>query len=155
MPQIIAGTGADLSKTVAQLVKELLENNWPTSAFDPLKADVKFGLDSWDDYGDIQIHVNAGTVTSLPYTLGGDYSKVTDSAVIHLFVRKVQEEIPLNMGNAQRKIEEIIKDNIRNLGQGIPILIFSGWDRVFMDNNLKDIWHAIGGSSATYWKVKV
>src|SRR6266496_4131949 len=78
-PQIIAGQGSDLTKTIAQLVKELLENNWPTSAFDPLKVDIKFGLDTWDNYGDIQLHVNADKSTSIPSTLGWNRSQVMDT----------------------------------------------------------------------------
>ena len=155
MPQVIAGTASDLTKTVSQLVKELLENNWPTSAFDPLKADIGFGLDTWDDYGDLDIHVGADRGISVPHTIGWARTKVTDPVVINLFVRKVQEEIPANMGNAQRKIEEIIKDNAATLGQGVQILRWDGWNNVFLDNNLKDVWHAIGRASAIYFKVRV
>ena len=156
MPQVIAGTASDLTKTVSQLVKELLENNWPTSAFDPLKTDIGFGLDTWDDYGDIDIHVTeANRVLSTPYSIGWGYSKVIDPVRIDLYVRKAQEEIPANMGNAQRKIEEIVKDNAATLGQGVQILRWDGWERLFSDNNLKDVWHAIGRASAIYWKVKV
>lgn len=155
-PQIIAGTASDLTKTVAQLVKELLENNWPTSAFDPLKSEIGFGLDTWDDYGDIDIHVVAGPSTSQPDTIGWFRSKVVDSVVIHLYVRKNQEEIPINMGNAQRKIEEIVKDNAGSgLGQGIAMLRWDGWNPIVIDNNLKDVWHGIGKASAIYFKVKV
>ena len=155
MPQIIAGTGTDLTKTVSQLVKELLENNWPTSAFDPLKVDIKFGLDTWDNYGDIQLHVNADKSTSIPSTLGWNRSQVMDTVAIHLYVRKNQEEIPLNMGNAQRKIEEIIKDNAASLGQGVTAIRWDGWDPIFIDKNLKDVWHGIGRTTAVYFKVKV
>lgn len=155
MPQIIAGTASDLTKTVSQLVKELLENQWPISAFDPLKTDIGFGLDTWDDYGDIDIHVAADRTLSRPSTIGWTYSKVIDTVAINLFVRKVQEEIPQNMGNAQRKIEEIIKDNAAALGQGVQMLKWEGWTTVALDNNLKDVWHAVGRASAVYFKVKV
>lgn len=154
-PQIIAGTGADLTKTVAQLVKELLESAWPVSAFDPLKADIKFGLDTWDNYGDIQIHVTAEKSFSQPMTLGWTRSQVMDPVLINLYVRKNQEEIPLNIGNAQRKIEEIIKDNAASLGQGVTAIRWDGWDRVVIDNNLKDVWLAIGHATGIYFKVKV
>jgi hypothetical protein len=155
MPQIIAGTGTDLTKTVAQLVKELLENNWPTSAFDPLKTDIGFGLDTWDDYGDIDIHVKADKMASIPMTLGWTRSMINDSVAVNLYVRKNADEIPLNMGNAQRKIEEIVKDNAAALGQGVTAIRWDGWDPVFIDNNLKDVWHAIGHATAIYFKVKV
>jgi hypothetical protein len=154
-PQIIAGQGSDLTKTVAQLIKELLENNWPTSAFDPLKSDIGFGLDTWDDYGDIDIHVNADRSISEPMTIGWGRSKIMDPVSIHLFVRKNQEEIPSNMGNAQRKIEEIVKDNAAALGQGVTALRWDGWDPIVMDKSLKDIWHGVGHATAIYFKVKV
>lgn len=154
MPQVIAGQGADLTKTVSQLVKELLEAQWPTSAFDPLKADIGFGTDTWDDYGDIDIHVNPDRATSSPFTIGWKYSMVVDPVLINLFVRANQHEIPVNAGNAQRKIEEIVKDNAASLGQGVQMLKWDGWERPFFDNNLKDIWHAIGRANAIYWKVK-
>lgn len=155
MPQVIAGTSNDLSKTVSQLVMELLRDNWPTSAFDPLNTDIGFGLDTWDDYGDIDIHINAERGISVPATIGWRYSRVEDPVLINLYVRKVQEEIPANMGNAQRKIEEIVKDNASALGQGIQAIRWDGWERIFLDNNLKDVWHAIGRATAIYFKVKV
>ncbi len=154
-PQIIAGTGSDLANTVAELVKNLLSNNWPISSFDPLKSEIDFGLHTWNDYGDIDIHVNADKGISTPDTLGWNRSKVVDPVLIHLYVRKNQQEIPLNMGNAQRKIEEIIKDNAAALGQGISILRWDGWESITIDKSLRDIWHAIGHASAVYFKVKV
>lgn len=154
MPQVIAGTASDLTKTVSQLVKELLENNWPTSAFDPLKADIGFGVDWWDDYGDIDIHVNQDRGSSRPATIGWSYSMVVDPVLINLFVRANKDEIPSNMGNAQRKIEEIVKDNAASLGQGVQMLRWDGWERPFFDNNLRDVWHVIGRATAVYWKVK-
>lgn len=155
MTQIIAGTVSDLTKTVAQLVKELLENNWPTSAFDPLKSEIGFGLDTWDDYGDIDIHVTADKSVSQPITIGWGMSKVMDSVLVRLFVRKNQEEIPTNMGNAQRKIEAIIKDNAADgLGQGINALRWDGWEKVAIENNLKDVWQVAGHATAVYFKVK-
>lgn len=155
MPQVIAGTVSDLTKTVAQLVKELLESNWPVSGYDPLASDIGFGLDVWDNYGDIDIHVTAGVSVSQPSTLGWTRSRVLDPVVISLFVRKNQDVIPQNMGNAQRKIEEIVKDNAGNLGQGINILRWDGWDKLAIDNNLTDVWRVNGKATAIYFKVKV
>jgi hypothetical protein len=155
MPQIIAGTASDLTKTVAQLVKELLENNWPTSAYNPLKSEIGFGLGTWDEYGDIDIHIQSERGVSRPFTIAWKYSMIIDPVLIHLYMKSNTEEIPPNMGNAQRKIEEIIKDNMSSLGQGISILRFDGWDRVFEDNNIQSVWHAIGKASAIYWKVKI
>lgn len=155
-PQIIAGTASDLTKTVAQLVKELLESNWPTSAFDPLASEIGFGLDTWDDYGDIDIHVTSGQSVSQPNVIGWSRSRVMDSVNIALFVRKNQQEIPLNMGNAQRKIEEIIKDNAAGgLGQGVTILRWDGWDRVAIDTNLVDVWRVNGKATAIYFRVHI
>jgi hypothetical protein len=154
-PQIIAGTASDLTKAIPQLVKELLENNWPTSAYDPLKSEIDFGLDTWNNYGDIDIHVKADKSFSTPQTIGWSRSMINDPVLIHLFVKKNQEEIPTSMGNAQRKIEEIIKDNAASLGQGVTAIRFDGWEPIIIDNNLKDVWHAIGRATAIYFRVKV
>ena len=151
MPQVIAGTGVPLSKTIAKLVKELLENNWPTSAYDPLKADIGFGLGTWDDYGDIDIHVNTDVSTSQAEDSGGTYTKIIDPVLIKIYVRKNADEIPDNIGNAQRKAEEIIKDNMRTLGQGIPLIRFDGWNEILEEDNLKDVWQTTGRASAIYW----
>jgi hypothetical protein len=155
MPQVIAGQGTDLTKSVAQLVKELLETNWPTTAYDVLKSDIGFGMGSWDDYGDIDIHVNPAEGESETYDIGGTFSKVTDPVVINLYYRKNVEEIPDLVGKAMRKAEEIIKDNMRTLGQGIPMLLWNGWGEVLEDDNLQNVWHAQGRCSAVYWRVKV
>ena len=154
MPQVIAGTASDLTKTISVLVKELLDTNWPAAPFDPAKLDTKFGVDTWDDYGDIQIHVNQDRGFSQPVTLGWSYSMVVDPVLIHLFVRANREEIPSNMGNAQRKIEEIVKDNAASLGQGVQMLRWDGWERPFFDTNLRDVWHVFGRATAIYWKAK-
>ena len=158
MPQVIAGTSVDFDKTRPKMVKELLENNWPTSAFDPLKADIGFGLDTWDNYGDIDIHVNADNAFSEPYTTDGRMSRNTDGVIIHLYVRRNVEELPDNMGNAQQKIEEIIKDNIGSLGTGVLadklLLIWRGWDPIFIDPNLMDVWQAVGRAQVIYYKNK-
>lgn len=155
MPQVISGTGTDLTKTVAKLVKELLENNWPTSAYDPVKADIGFGNGIWDDYGDIDIHVNTETSESRPVVMGGTVSEIFDPVTIHIYVKKNTDEVPDTLGSAQRKAEEIIKDNMSGLGQGIPIINFNGWDRVFEDDNLKDVWQVTGRATAIYWRIKV
>jgi hypothetical protein len=156
MPQIIAGQGSDLSKTVAQLVKELLENNWPTSAYDPLKSDIGFGMGTWDSYGDIDIHVNADKSISSPLTIGWSRSQIYDPVTINLFIKTNQENAPpTNMITAKTKIEEIIKDNAAALGQGITALRFDGWDPTFQDTNLKDVWKAVGHATAIYFRVKV
>lgn len=155
MPQVIAGQGTDLTKSVAKLVKELLDNNWPIAAYDPVKADVTFGLGTWDNYGDIDIHVNTDVSTSEAEDAGGVLSKVVDSVLIKIYVRKNTDEIPDTVASAQRKAEEIIKDNMSNLGQGIPLMRFEGWDQIFEDDSLLDVWQTTGRASAIYWRAKV
>jgi hypothetical protein len=154
MPQVIAGTGSALSKTIAKLVKELLDNNWPTAAYDPVKADVTFGLGTWDNYGDIDIHVNTDVSTSQAEDAGGTMSKIVDPVLIKIYVRKNTEEVPDTVGSAQRKAEEIIKDNMMNLGQGIPLIRFDGWNEILEEDNLKDVWQTTGRASAIYWLAK-
>jgi hypothetical protein len=154
-PQIISGTNSDLTSTVSELIRDLLRDNWPTSGFDPVNTDIDFGISTWNNYGDIDIHVNADKSVSTPMTLGWTRSAVLDTVAIHLYVRANQTEIPANAGNTQRKIEEIIKDNAANLGQGIISLRWEGWGPIVIDNNLKEVWHAIGKATAMYVKVKV
>jgi hypothetical protein len=155
MPQVIAGQPTDLQKSVAELVRDLLYANWPTAGYDVLRDDISFGLGTWDDYGDIDIHVNAAAGTSEPYVLGWSYSKVTDPVIIRLFYRKNSEEIPAELSKVQRKVEEIIKDNVANLGQGITMIRWDGWGDIFEDENIKDVWVANGTASAIYWRVTV
>jgi len=154
MPQVIAGTASDLTNTIAELVKNLLETNWPTSAYDPLKSEVDFGLDTWNDYGDIDIMVNADKCTSQPATIGWTYSAITESVTINLFVRKNTQAIPSSLGSAQRKIESIIKDNAASLGQGVTAIRFDGWDPVNAGNTILDVWKITGRASAIFFRVK-
>lgn len=155
MPQVIAGTASNLTKTIAVMVKELLETNWPTSAYSPLQSEIGFGIDTWDDYGDIDIHVNPSKSHSIPFTIGWAYTETKDTVTINVFVRSNQHEVPPTLGSTERKIEEIITDNATTLGDGVQMLHWDGWDREFIDNNLRDTWHAVGRASATYWKVTV
>src|SRR5215510_11622762 len=140
MPQVVSGTASPLTSSVTKLVRDLLENNWPTSAYDPLRSDIGFGLSTWDDYGDIDIHVTQDRVVSVPDTIGWGRSKVTEPALITLFLRKNQQEIPATFGNAQRMIEQIVKDNAASLGQGIAMLRWDGWDRIVIADSLKEVW---------------
>ena len=34
------------------------------------------------------------------------------------------------------------------------MIIWNGWGEVFEDDNLQDVWHAIGRASAIYWHAK-
>lgn len=126
MPQIIAGTASNLTKTIAVLVKELLETNWPTSAYSPVASEIGFGIDTWDDYGDIDIHVNPSKSITLPFTIGGGYTSTKDTVTINVFVRSNQQEVPPTLGNAERKVEEIINDNGTSLGEGVQMLHWGG-----------------------------
>jgi hypothetical protein len=155
MPQVVAGQGADLSKSVAELVRDLLSTNWPATGYDVVKDDINFGLGTWDDYGDIDIHVNAIAGTSEPYVLGWSYSKIIDPVAVRLFYRKNSEEIPPELSKVQRKVEEIIKDNTASLGQGITMLRWDGWGDIIEDESLQDVWVANGTATAIYWRVKV
>ena len=116
MPQVIAGQATDLTESVAKLTKDLIQNNWPTSNYSPLKPDIRFGLGTWDGYRDIHIHINPAEGESELYSLGGNYSKVRDPVSINVYVRKNSDEIPDTVGNVTRKVAEIIKDNVANLG---------------------------------------
>jgi hypothetical protein len=154
MPTIIAGQLTDLTKTVAKLVKELIQNNWPIAAYSPLKSEIRFGLGTFDGYRDIHIHVNPAEGESEPDCLGWSYYKVTDPVTINVFVRKNTEEIPDSLGNVQRKIEEIIRENVGNLGQGITAIKWNRWGDAFQDDSLEDVWRISGYASAIYWRVK-
>lgn len=155
MTEIVAGTVSGLTKTVSVLVKELLESQWPVTAFDPLASDIGFGLDVWDNYGDVDIHVTADRVTSETATIGAKYSRVAEAVYITLYVRKNAQEIPPNMGAAQRMIEQIVKDNATALGQGIPVLQWNGWDKITISQNLLDVWQVVGRATAIYFLAKV
>jgi hypothetical protein len=155
MPQVVAGQPTDLQKSVAELVRDLLSANWPSSGYDVLKPDINFGLGTWDDYGDIDIHVNAVAGTSEPYVLGWSYSKITDPVVVRVFYRKNTEEIPPELSKVQRKVEEIIKDNVDSLGQGVTMIRWDGWGDIVEDESLKDVWVANGTATAIYWRVKI
>ena len=93
--------------------------------------------------------------TSEPYVLGWSYSKITDPVVIRVFYRKNSEEIPPELSKVQRKVEEIIKDNVASLGEGITMIRWDGWGDIIEDESLKDVWVANGTATAIYWRVKV
>jgi hypothetical protein len=155
MTTVIAGQATDLTKTVAVLVKELLYNNWPTTGFTPLREHVRFGNGTFDEYKDLHIHVNRAAGESEPYTTGGDYTKVTDPVAIHVFVRKNIDEVPDTLGIMQRKIEEIIRTERLNLGQGITAILFNRWEDDIQEDNLVDVWSCVGFATAIYWRVTV
>jgi hypothetical protein len=155
MTVVVAGTGSDLTASVTSIIRDLLANNWPGSAYDPVASDVGFGLTTWDNYGDIDIHITTDTTSNMPDAIGSTIYRVRDRVIITLFVRKNADTIPDSMGNAQRMVNKIITENALTLGQGINSVTFDGWDRIIIRDNLQDVWQVAGHATAIYWLVKV
>lgn len=153
MPWVVSGTVLPPAKSSAKLVKELLESQWPTTSYDPVKSRIKFGLSTWDKSGDIQIHVNTEPAQTRPFVIGGSAQEVTDPVSIRIFLRKNTRTVPDTLESMQYKVEEICLDNQSTLATGYTFR-FDGWGAVFEADNLKDVWQLEGRATAIYCLLK-
>lgn len=122
-PTVLAGTTHDLEDSPENIIKYLLEQKWnlETDGFIPSKNDISFSLFGWSGRKSFQISVEpsmAPMITRL--SIGQDtYLKYNDPIIVHVWILKNRDEVPPQLHHITQRVEQIILENITNVGYGI------------------------------------
>lgn len=118
-----AGQSTDFSSDLTDLVKTELTDNWNDSTGVVAEADIKFGTDWWDGYGEYQIHVRDPRYEMEPASNDWRRFNVHGFVDIHVFVRKASESRPSQLFDLRREIQRIVGQNV----QGITGTSYMRW----------------------------
>lgn len=160
----IAGQSADLTKSIEELVRDLLFAQWNitnpakgTTATAPGSPEkVLFGLGWFGGVKSIyEIHCQHVTTTASPISNGWNYRQYTTTVNVHTFVRRVGTSEPSTLLNMQNEVERILSQKKNDLGQGVKPMKFTGWGNADDPEDIGTIsyWHRVGTVEVTYFKV--
>ena len=165
MSQKIAGTASDLPKSVNYIVLELIQNNYPSTGYTPVKDKIFFSTEGFNvgkSYG-ISVQKN-GSPVKTPKSLGiNRLEQYRQQCLIHVWVKKNVPKEPTELFNICQKVETIINTNTKNAGYGINsiklIEDFGEADSGFFgggsikNHTEKSIWHNQAVVELVYNKV--
>lgn len=123
MPTVLAGQSFDLQDSPENIVLHFIEQRWnqQVDGLIPAKSDITFSLFGWAGRKSYQISVEpsaAPIVTRL--SIGPEaYIQYNDPIIIHVWVLKNRDEVPPQLHHITQKIEQIIFENVTNVGYGI------------------------------------
>lgn len=123
MPTFLAGSQTDLTDSPENIVLHFIESRWNSvqDGLIPAKSDITFNLFGWSGRKSYQISVEpsaAPIVTRL--SIGPEaYIQYNDPIIIHVWVLKNRDEVPPQLHHITQRIEQIVFENIRNVGYGI------------------------------------
>lgn len=122
-PTVLAGQSFDLQEAPENIVKEFIRDRWPNAkvGYIPAKDEITFSLFGWSGRKSYQISIesfSAATTTELG--IGRDqWTQYKDPLYLHVFMIKNYDEVPPQMHNMTQKAEQIVRENITNVGHGI------------------------------------
>jgi hypothetical protein len=161
MVTVLAGQNFDLMDSPESIVRYLIEARWNlvTDGAIPAKSDITFSLLGWTGRKSYQISVepfNAPIVTRLSF--GQDaYVKYNDPITVHVWILKNKDEVPPQMHHITQKIEQIILENVTNVGYGIDAIKltvpFSTVDEIKSNQTEVSLWHSRCIVELLYFKV--
>jgi|SRR5215218_7517532 len=168
MPTVLAGQTFDLQDSPENIVLNLIKNRWneDRDGFIPGRNEITFSLFGWSGRKSYQISVEPSTAPlirklSTPPTM---YIKYNDPIVIHIWIVKNRDEVPPQLHHITQKIEQIIYENVTNVGYGITAISlmapFSAIDvrQEFTSKELQNpteqsLWHSQAVVELLYFKV--
>jgi hypothetical protein len=122
-PTVLAGQSYDLQDSPENIVLDFIKSRWniEQDGFIPAKSDITFNLFGWAGRKSYQISVEpaeAPIVTRL--SIGPEaYIQYNDPIVVHAWVLKNRDEVPPQLHHMTQKIEQIVLENVTNVGYGI------------------------------------
>jgi hypothetical protein len=123
MPTVLAGQNFDLQDSPENIVLHFLEQRWniDVDGLIPAKSEITFSLFGWSGRKSYQISVEpsmAPMVTRLSFGPEA-YLKYNDPIVVHVWLVKNRDEFPPQLHHITQRVEQIILENITNVGYGI------------------------------------
>jgi hypothetical protein len=173
MPTVLAGQTFDLQESPENIVKNLLYSRWnlTTDGQIPSRDAIGFSLFGYSGRKSYQISVEPSTAPYIQHlsTPPNVYTKYNDPLVIHLWIVKNKDEVPPQMHHITQKIEQIIFENVTNVGYGITAIqllapfsaievreYFSqdkGTQTSFQNQVEQSLWHSQAVVELIYFKV--
>lgn len=173
MPTYLAGQVFDLQDSPENIVKNLIFYRWNENRDGqiPGKNEITFSLFGWSGRKSYQISVEPSMAPMVQYlsTPPVQYIKYNDPIIVHVWILKNRDEIPPQMHHITQKIEQIIFENVTNVGYGITgvqlIAPFSaievrqyfsqetGTQTSFMNQVEQSLWHSQAVVELVYFKV--
>jgi|SRR5687768_13209601 len=173
MPTFIAGQSFDLMDSPENIVKNLLLHRWNElrDGQIPGKSEITFSLFGYSGRKSYQISVEPSTAPFIQHlsTPPNAYTKYNDPIIIHVWIVKNRDEVPPQMHHITQKIEQIIFENVTNVGYGITAIqlmapfsaievreYFSqetGVQSSFQNPTEQSLWHSQAVVELIYFKV--
>lgn len=122
-PTVLAGQNYDLQEAPETIVKEFIRDRWPVVkvGYIPAKDEISFSLFGWSGRKSYQISIEPyGAAILKELNIGRDqWTQYKDPMYIHVFMIKNYDEVPPQMHHMTQKAEQIVRENITNVGHGI------------------------------------
>ena len=126
MPTILAGQSFDLQDSPENIVKYLLQQKWPLAkdGLIPAKDEIRFSLLGWAGRKSYQITIEPSDAPFVRrMSIGQDaYLQYNDPVIIHVWILKNKDEVPPQLHHITQKVEQIILENVTNVGYGITAI---------------------------------
>jgi hypothetical protein len=126
MPTILAGQNYDLQDSPENIVKYLIQQRWnlERDGSIPARDEITFSLMGWAGRKSYQISVEPSAAPIITrMSIGSDaYLQYNDPVIIHVWVIKNRDEVPPQLHHITQKVEQIILENVTNVGYGITAI---------------------------------
>lgn len=169
-PSVIAGQQLDIQTSPERIVRDLIKYRWPevqTGSLPPKEA-ITFALLGWAGRKSFQISVEPSGAPILTNLSIGEplLVRYTDPLIIHVWILKNSDEVPESIHHITQKVEQIINENMTNVGYGITSIQltspFSAIEQTtgglfntgsgFLNQTEMSLWHSTAVVELLYFK---
>jgi len=171
MPTQIAGQLLDIQSSPEKIVRDLIKYRWPDvqTGFLPPKDAITFALMGWAGRKSFQVSVEpAGAPVVTNLSIGDPLLvRYVDPMIVHVWILKNSDEVPDSIHHITQKVEQIINENMTNVGYGITSIQlmapFSAIEQTsggifnsgsgFQNQTEMSLWHSTAVVELLYFKV--
>lgn len=123
MPTILAGQSLDIQRSPEKIVRDLIMYRWPQSQEGdvPAKDQISFSLFGWTGRKNYQISIEPSGAPMLTQLSFGEplLVRYQDPILLHVWILRNTDEVPDAIHHITQKVEQIINENMTNVGYGI------------------------------------
>lgn len=172
-PTVLAGTTHDLEDSPENILLYLIRDKWnlEQDGLIPSKEAITFSLFGWSGRKSYQISIEPSNAPAIQHmNIGGSnaYLRYLDPILIHVWLVKNRDEVPPQLHHITQRVEQIILENITNVGYGITAvklvtpfsaidqrvgLISSSTSSRFGNFTEVSLWHSTATVQLLYFKV--
>lgn len=123
MVTTLAGQNYDLQDSPENIALYLIRDRWnlTTDGYIPAKSEISFNTFGWSGRKSYQLSVEPFTPPALlELNIGREQlTQYRDQLLLHVYMIKNRDEVPPQLHHITQKAEQIVRDNIANVGYGI------------------------------------